>query len=532
MTASLRAVRALLLLGGFYLLGVLLLTAVLVADWLLLTNPLVTWSGYLMLGVVFASVMLAIPVLRGMVAFLRAGRRLLGPDGHPAAPEEQPALWAEVRKAAETAGTRAPDELFLDADVNAAVAEQARLLGLRPGRRRLYLGVPLLAGLTVPELRAVLAHEFGHFGNHDTRLAGVVMRGRVAVLHTVDAFRVHSSGAHVAIGNLYVRYARFLLSATRSVGRRQELAADELSARHAGRDTTAAVLRRFPVLDAAHDHYVEAYARLGVPAKALPPVGELHGGFLRLLAARSPEALTALAAARRPRRPSPYDSHPPMSERVALVEALPDDGMPHDPGAAPAWSLLRDPDGVLAALESSTLPAVVAGMRRLDWPELVMARSVADAARWAEPLRTAVRRALRAAAPPSAPGGPDGEGGRSDPPELGDVLDAIDAGLLWMEVADRMPKPAQASRLTGLSARNFIRPAVWDGLAGLVYLHLVAGNLARPDIAWSGTAGLALPEEWETGMDAAIDAAVDDTPDTAALRRLLAGSCRSGRAVG
>jgi hypothetical protein len=91
-----------------------------------------------------------------------------------------------------------------------------------------------------------------------------------------------------------------------------------------------------------------------------------------------------------------------------------------------------------------------------------------------------------------------------------------------MAVADRMPKPAQAARLTGRSARNFIRPAVWDAVAGLVHLHLIAEGLARPDVAWQGQPGLALPGEWETGMDAAIDAAVDDAPDTAPLRALLA----------
>ncbi|MGW2939519.1 M48 family metalloprotease [Streptomyces sp. NPDC001156] len=462
-----------------------------------------------------------------------------------------------MREVTRKCDTRVPDELLLTGDVNAAVAEQTRLLGLLPGRRRLYLGVPLPAGISVPELHAVLAHEFGHFSNQDTRFAGVTMRGRAAVLHTVDAFRAHDSRAHAVIGNLYVRYAHYFLTATQSVARRQELAADWTAARHVGRDITASALRRIPALDAAHDHYIEMYATMGTPANALPPVGEFHGGFRRLLAARTPQALAELAGTRQAPRPSPYDSHPPMSERVALIEALPDDGMTHDPAAPPALSLLRDQDDVLTALESYTLPASTAGIRRLDWPDLVLARSVADAVGWAEPLQTAVRRALRTASIPAdgdvasgpvrepsgrsdspAPGGrahdphgvpgPDGE--RSQPclPGLDGVLDAIDAGLLWMAVADRMPKPAQASRLTGQSARNFIRPAVWDGLAGPVYLHLVAENLARPDVSWSSKAGLALPEEWEKGMDTAIDAAVDDTPDTTALRALLAGSDPKG----
>ncbi|MGW5658720.1 hypothetical protein ACWEWG_01265 [Streptomyces sp. NPDC003758] len=38
--------------------------------------------------------------------------------------------------------------------------------------------------------------------------------------------------------------------------------------------------------------------------------------------------------------------------------------------------------------------------------------------------------------------------------------------------------------------------------------------------------GLALPEDWEKAMDDAVDAAVADTPDTAPLRALLAGTNR------
>jgi hypothetical protein len=109
-------------------------------------------------------------------------------------------------------------------------------------------------------------------------------------------------------------------------------------------------------------------------------------------------------------------------------------------------------------------------------------------------------------------------------PSLEEVLDAFDCGLLWMAIADRMPKPPQAARLTGLSARNFIRPKIFDGLAGMIQLRLAAAGQATPDIAWSGRPGLALPEAWEKGMDDALDTAVADTPDTAPLRTLLAGT--------
>ncbi|MYS22680.1 Zn-dependent protease with chaperone function [Streptomyces sp. DvalAA-14] len=528
MTFRLRAVRALVLLAGFYLMGVVLLAAMAAVDWIVVTrlfSRVAEFQG----AVVAVTVLLAVAILRGMFSFLRAGR--LGPAPHAVAvtPQEQPELWEEVRAAAEATGEPAPDELYLTAEVNAGVAEQSRLLGLLPGRRRMLLGLPLLAGLSVPRLRAVLAHEFGHYSNLDTRLGGLTMRGRQAVLHTVKVFSQGTTRMHHVIGALYVGYARMFLRTSQSMARHQELAADQVAARHAGRDATAGALGALPVLDAAYAHYWETYAEMGIALGALPPVGEVHGGFGRLLAARPGERLAALSAGQRPPRPHRYDSHPPTAERIALIEQLPADGRADGPGDEPAaLTLLRDPDQVFAALEQRTLSDQAARLRRVDWDELVMARAIADAEAWSQPLRLAVARALRADGAAPARRGTAAQGAEkteeAELPGLEEVLDAFDRGLLWMAVADRMPKPPQASRLTGSSARNFIRPRLFDGLAGMVHLRLAGTGHAAPDIAWSGRPGLALPADWEKAMDDALDAALSDTPDTAPLRALLAGT--------
>ncbi|MEE4541144.1 M48 family metalloprotease [Streptomyces sp. V4-01] len=527
MTFRLRAFRALVLLGGFYLLGVGLLAGMAVLDWLLLTRLFTAGAAWFEGTVVMATLLAAVTILRGMAAFLRAGRLRPVRGSVAVTPEDQPELWEQVRAAAEATGERPPDELYLDADVNAGVAEHSRLLGLVAGRRRMVLGLPLLAGLTVPQLRAVLAHEFGHYGNLDTRLGSVTMRGREAVLHTVDAFGEGGTRLQYVIGSVYVGYARMFLRSSQSVARHQELAADQVSARHAGRDATASALRALPVLNAAHSHYVETYAGMGRALGALPAAGEVHGGFLRMLDARPGERLAALSAGQRPPRPHRYDSHPPTAERVALIEALPADEAagPGRGEEAAARTLLRDPDRVFAELEAHTLPPEAATLRRMSWDDLVMARALADAEGWSRPLRLAVARALRAEGdtPASAPRrGPAEEVGDAELPGLEEVLDAFDRGLLWMAVADRIPKSERASRLVGESARNFVRPKVFDAVAGLVHLRLAAAGVATADIAWSGRPGLALPEEWEKGMDDAIDSAVADAPDTTALRALLA----------
>ncbi|MFE7935641.1 M48 family metalloprotease, partial [Streptomyces sp. NPDC057456] len=509
MTLRLRALHSLVLLVGFWLMGAMLLVAMTVVDWLLVTRVFTAeaaWGG----GVVFVVTgLVAVAILKGMFAFVGAGRLGSVPHAVAVGPQDQPELWEQVRAAAEVAGERPPEELYLVADVNAGVSEQSRLLGLLSGPRRMLLGVPLLAGLTVPRLRAVLAHEFGHYANLDTRrLGAVTMRGRAAVLHTVEAFRDGSTRLHFVIGSLYAGYARMFLRASQAVARQQELAADQMAARDARRDATAEGGRLLPILGAAHAYYLKTYASMGGPLDALPPVGQVHGGFHQMLAALTQERLAALGAGTRPPQPHQYDSHPPDGERIALIEQLPSDGRPDGSADEPAaLTLLRDRERVFTELEARTLPPETSRLRRMTWDDLVMARALADADGWARPLRVAVERALR-----SAEHGADGAGSarRDAPaeveasdalPELEGVLDAFDNGLLWMATADRMPKPHQASRLVGASARNFIRPRIFDGLAGMVHLRLAETGHATSDIAWAGQPGLALPEAWEKGMD-------------------------------
>ncbi|MCL2553512.1 MAG: M48 family metallopeptidase, partial [Actinomycetia bacterium] len=377
MNASLRAARALLLLAGFYLMGLVLLGLVLTLDAFVVVGVLHGHALFALVKLLLVSLALTVPVLDGMLVMWRR-RGDDGPDGHEVTAEAQPELWAEVGEAARLAGTRAPDRLVLIGDVNAAVAERTRLLGLLPGRRSLYLGVPLLTGLTVPRLRAVLAHEFGHYGHQDTRLAGITMRGRVAMTHTIDSFRAGAadgSRSHAFLGNLYVRYARLYLRVSQSVARRQELAADRAAALAVGRRTTAGALREVPLLSTAFGFYVTRYATAGRKVSLLPPAGEFYGGFRHLLAdPERGEELAAMRADLPEEEQSPYDSHPPMAERVRLIEELPDDGRPDDPSAPAALSLLRDRAAVLAAVESATLVAEVAGFRRVEWADLFQSK--------------------------------------------------------------------------------------------------------------------------------------------------------------
>ncbi|WP_372410696.1 M48 family metalloprotease [Streptomyces luteireticuli] len=538
MGTSLRALRAFALLAGFHLLTLAVLGTLLgagIAAW--------TWAPpAVAVTVTILSVLLGVPVVRSTFLLGRPGRA--DAVGLPLGESEQPGLWRTVRSLAERVGTRAPDAILLTGDANAGVSEDTRLLGLLPGPRRLYIGVPLLTGLTEAQLHAVLAHELAHYGNTDTRLAGLTHRGRDGVLRTVEAFqeqerkridkkrsRREKAAAAVAEGRgakevstgragatyrmaakPFLAYARFCLRATHGAGRAQELAADRTAARIAGRDATASALREMAVLDTAHDFYMSRYATMGVPAGLLPPRGEVFGGLRRLLTA--PERQEDLATLRNEPPAgalSSYDTHPAPADRIRLIGTLPDDGPAAAP-AGPALALLHDADRVLAELETAVLTPETLALERVEWRELTHRTLHARAMEGARPLREAL-----AAEGPASPA--------SATADLTAFLDAVDAGSLW-RIAGHLPTSPEAARARGRAAREFLRPALHSGLYGLTELALTETAAARWELSWAEPARLLLPDGRETAeaVAAAVRPAVGDVPDTAPLRELLRSS--------
>ncbi|MGQ4416807.1 M48 family metalloprotease [Streptomyces sp. SAS_269] len=537
MGATLRALRALVLLCGFHLLSLLLLAALAGVD-----VAVVTWvHGAAGIKIVAVSVLLAVPVVRGM--FMLRTPKGEGPPGIEVTEADEPRLWALVRELAAATGTRAPDRIVLTADVNAAVSEDARLLGLRPGPRRLYLGVPLLTGLTEARLRGVLAHEYGHYTGGDTRLSALVVRGRVQIARVIENFleqadgkvaaergrqekvaakrvakgkkakEVDTAGAGVTyrmMASVYTLYGKLYLRASLSTARAQEYAADRAAARIAGRDAIASALREIPALSASHDFYLDSYATLGLPVRLLPPRGEFFGGFARLLAAREQE-LAELRTELPTAPASPYDSHPPIAERVRRLEALPADGRAAEAGG-PALALLTDAEKTLTALEDAVLSEEILGHpRAAAWQELLDAAMAQGMSATHTPLHRALAEYT------------------GQPATLSALLEVVDDGRLW-RLAERLPLSDQAAAAKGRAFREFVRPQLRSSLRTMVLAEFSARSLLSWEFSWSHAAAARLtgpvphstPDEGpEAALEAAVNAALADHPDTAPLRTLL-----------
>ncbi|GAA1584170.1 M48 family metallopeptidase [Actinoplanes couchii] len=375
MSTALRAAVSVAMLVGFYVLGLLQLAVVgflLYEIWTHLSGLAAGKLSWVLLAAVGA-------VVAGLWKAIRS--RPSEPEGLLIGPEQAPVLWQTVREMASEAGTRAPDEIRLVPEVNAAVSEDTRLLGLLGGTRRLYLGMPLLQTFTVDQLRSVLAHELGHYSGSHTRLAAVAYRGRVAMYETLS--RV---GKWNVFGWVFKGYGRLYLLVSNAVTRQQELEADQVSVRVAGLDAAVGAMREMPVVDAAWDFYFGRYVAHGWELGFAPD--DIFGGFGQLYAART-EELARLRDQEPDTETSRWDTHPAPGVRIEAMRALP--AGQHTPDRRPAAVLLPQLDGTGLALQAAVF--AFGDRTLLPWAEFTAASITAIQQRRADRIfRSAARR--------------------------------------------------------------------------------------------------------------------------------------------
>lgn len=101
-------------------------------------------------------------------------------------PAEQPALFAFLYRLADDAGAPRPHKVYLSAQVNAGVFYDLSLINLLlPSRKNLDIGLGLVNVLNLGELKAVLAHEFGHFAKRTMAVGRWVYIAQQIAAHIV-----------------------------------------------------------------------------------------------------------------------------------------------------------------------------------------------------------------------------------------------------------------------------------------------------------------------------------------------------------
>jgi Zn-dependent protease with chaperone function len=264
-------------------------------------------------------------------------------DPGRALPREQaPALWDLLADVAGKVGTRAVDAVYLTLGTELAVSEVGSMSQrLRDrGRRRLILGAGVLDGLTRQQLRAILAHEYGHFSNRDTAGGGAALVVQASVFYS--AVRIARAGGATWYNPAwhFVRaFHALFLRITLGASRLQEIMADHF----------AAVAYGAPAFAQGLEHVVRRSLEFERNAQSLARRAQREGRAIPSLYAAPEEMpegrveLERAIAARMNDTASPYDSHPPPGQRLEWAAKVP---APSEPPAAdadlPAWSLFPE----------------------------------------------------------------------------------------------------------------------------------------------------------------------------------------------
>ena len=475
---KIRALLAVMLLAGFFVFAVGIVVG------LLALAALVGHSAGAKLLVV--AVLVAIGIGRALWQVFR--QQGGSPEGVRLVEHQAPELFHIVRQLAAQVGTRPPDEIRLIPQVNAAVAEDTRWLGLKAGVRRMYVGVPLLVAFTVDQLRAVLAHELGHYSHSHTRLGEITYKGRVTIIRTAQNIG-HSS----FVGYLFRGYLWLYMLVSSAVSRRQELEADRAATRLAGRAATASALREVHVLDAAWDFFLANYVVAGHQRGYFP--ADLFGGFSELLAGRAGE-LARLRSSAPTDTTSRWDSHPALVDRLAAIAREPD--LPVNADHRAAAFLVLDLPGVCREVEASVFE--VGGRRVVPWPQFTAAAVAGVYQEGADELYRAAARVT----------GLEQAG-------LTVVFDLLAAGRLG-ELASGVGQINWADpqqRQTGAAA-------VAERLDQAVQLAAVRAGRAWWQHSWSGPVSLVGPDGRPIRFDELISGALADPSAVYNLRAVLA----------
>jgi Zn-dependent protease with chaperone function len=225
-----------------------------------------------------------------------------------------PKLWAHLRRCADHLGTAPPEHLVAGIDANFFVTESPLTVGERTSTgRSLYVSLPLLRVLDRAEADAVLLHELAHFRGGDTASSARLGPKLVEFDHYCTLM-LHG-GATVVVFHVMYLYRLMFELALRRDSREREFLADRV----ASKVISARAIVQALIKVAAYSNYRSEVER------QLFEQDSRHDGTIgiagRVAAGLAPYAGSThfVDSMKTANVPHPFDSHPPLAERMRNV---------------------------------------------------------------------------------------------------------------------------------------------------------------------------------------------------------------------
>lgn len=284
------------------------------------------------------------------------------PPGPELTASAHPRLFAMIRDLAGKTAQAEPREVYLLPEVNAWVTQRGGVMGVG-SRRVMGIGLPLLQSLSVSELRAVLAHEFGHYWGGDVAIGPWIYKTRAALGRAIEQLEGNW------LQGLFNGYGRLFMKLTTAISRRQEFVADGLAARVAGAPAMRRALKKVTAIAPAHQSYLAHELFPALRSGFLPPVAE---GFDKFRAAASIREASdrVIDETMTTGQTGEFDTHPTLRERLAALETV-DSGSDAEDDPAPALTLIDAPEPLARELLQQMIGEEnVAGLKAVTWDDL------------------------------------------------------------------------------------------------------------------------------------------------------------------
>jgi Zn-dependent protease with chaperone function len=302
-------------------------------------------------------------------------------------PQEEPKLFEFLYRLADEAQAPRPHRVFLSPSVNACVFYDMSVANLiLPSKKNLEIGLGLVNVLTLGEMKAVLAHEFGHFAQRSMAVGTWVYVAQkiasqiVAERDILDKFLKVLSNLDVRIAwvgwllSLIVWSIRSLLEtglgwvilAQRALSREMEFQADLVAVSLTGSDALIHALHRLQAADDAWDRTLRFAGAERQNGRLVPDLFALQTfiiermrtifndadyGRTRPIPIDRPEEhrvfQTQLAEP-----PRMWATHPSNTDRENNAKRI---YIPVSPDDRPAWALFETPQGVRERMTASIL---------------------------------------------------------------------------------------------------------------------------------------------------------------------------------
>lgn len=368
-SVALFALLALMMVAASYVVIVLLAAACVYLPYLALTST--DHAPLQLLLLLLGGIVVAGTILWSLVPRpekFEAPGLLLEPAAHPR-------LFAELEAIAAALNEPLPREVYLIGQVNAFVGDRGGFLGFG-SKRIMAIGLPLLSTLTVSEMRAVLAHEFAHYYSGDTKMGPWVYKTQSAMVRTfqnIGSLREFGRIAALQFVNMVATfilkwYFIFFLRVINFVSRKKEYRADELACLVAGTEPMVQGLRKIHGASMAWGPYWNSEIAPVLNQGCKPAIAD---GFSRFLAAPRIEEQVANGIEKEiaEGKTEPYDSHPPLRDRIAAIEEL--HAAPGEKDRELAISLLEQPEATeLQFLELMNPKLPKNSLRQVGWDEI------------------------------------------------------------------------------------------------------------------------------------------------------------------